>query len=346
MNDKKPSIEEWKDLYAAAIEFKEIKCWDWMWDTDIFGVQNPINGEIGYCCVMGGAGEHFALAVYLGSEGLNGYLKIQSGKTYPSLEEVLDSQNLLMVSFEDRKYLEKEDLQLIKELGLKFKGRHSWPLFRSYQPGCHPWFLTSKEVLYLALCLRQAIEVSLRFKNNPRMFTPPTENRYLVRVPQKEKDSLSWKDIWMEPLPLAKAEISVEPTERQRNCLERVKTGISHRQGIWEADFFYYPHAVKEEEDERPFYPYITLWVDHYSGFIFGHYLAKPAECIEEFSGQFLKIAEEMEYLPQEILVKKEETFQLLKPLTSELRINLKKVKKLKMLEEAKASMFKFTAGE
>ena len=53
-----------------------------------------------------------------------------------------------------------------------------------------------------------------------------------------------------------------------------------------------------------------------------------------------------MKTLPQEILVKKEETFKLLKPIASELGINLRRVKRLKMLEDAQASMSKFTAGE
>ena len=283
MNDKLSSIQEWRDLYNATIEFKKIKCWNWMWDTDIFGVQDPVTGEIGYCCVMGGAGEHFALAVYLGSEGLEGYLKLQSGEFYPSPEDMLNLQKLLMASFEDRKYLQKEDSDLL---------------------------------------------------------TPPTENHYLVRIPKKDKTGFSWRDVWIEPLPLEKAKIIVEPIDTDR--LEKIKRRIPYRQGVWEVDYFYYPNPIKEKE-ERPFYPYITLWVEHDSGFILKHHLAKPIECISEFQWQFLKLAENYKTLPQEILVKKEETFKLLEPITSELGINLRRVKKLKMLEDAKASMFKFT---
>ena len=343
MNDKPPSIQEWRDLYYAAIEFKKIECWNWMWDSDIFGVQNPVTGEIGYCCVMGGAGEHFALAVYQGSEGLNGYLTLQSEKNYPSLEDMLNLQKLLMASFEDRKFLQKEDFQLIKKIGLKFSGPNSWPLFRSYRPGYHPWYLTSEEARYLTLCLRQAIDVSLRFKDDSEMLTPPTENHYLIRVPKKNETGLSWRDEWIEPLPLKKGEIIAEPIDADR--LEEIKSRIPHRQGVWEVDFFYFPQAVKEKEG-RPFYPYVTLWVEHHSGFILKHHLAKPAEFISEFQGQFLIIAENMKTLPQEILVKKEETFKLLKPIAFELGIKLRRVKKLKMLEDAKADMFKFTAGE
>jgi hypothetical protein len=342
MNDKKPSIQEWRDLYEAAIEFKKIKCWDWMWDTDIFGVQDPLTGEIGYCCVMGGAGEHYALAVYQGSEGLYGYLSLQSGEK-PSLQDILSLQKLLMASFEDRNLLQKEDIQLTKKFDLKFSGPDSWPLFRSYLPGYHPWYLTGEEARYLTLCLWQAIDVSLRFKGEPGMLTPPTENRYLVRVPKKDKTGLSWRDVWMEPLPLQKGEIIAEPIDEVR--LEKIKKRIPHRQGVWQVDFFYCLRAIKEKE-ERPFYPYITLWVDQHSGFILSYDLAKPTECIDEFQGQFLKLAEKRKILPREILVKKEETLKLLEPIASELGINVRRVKELKMLEEAQASMLKFTSGE
>jgi len=267
------------------------------------------------------------------------------GKNYPSLEDMLNLQKLLMASFEDRKYLQKEDFQVIKKIGLKFSGPNSWPSFRSYRPGYYPWYLTSEEARYLTLCLQQAIDVSLRFKDDPEMLTPPArKNHYLVRVPQQDKiGGLSWKDEWIEPLPFKKEEIIVEPIDTDR--LEEIKNRIPDVQGVWEVDFFYYPQPIKGKEG-RPFYPYVTLWVEQNSGFILKHHLAKPEECISEFQGQLLKLAENYKFLPQEILVKKEEAFKLLEPITSELGINLRRIKRLRMLEEAQESMSKFTAGE
>lgn len=338
INDKPPSIQEWKDLYDAAVEFKKIECWNWMWDSDIFGVQNPANGEIGYCCVMGRAGQHFALAVYLGTEGLDGYLKIQSGEISSSSPDALYVQKCLMASFDDRKFLRERDFQVIKTLGLKFRGRKSWPLFRSYRSGYHPWYLTSEEAKYLTVALHRAIDVSSRFKKDKDLLTPSEENCYLVRVPEGEGESLKWRDKWLKPRPLEKTEVVAEPIDDAR--LEKIKKIAPRRQGIWESDVFYFPGAVNE--GERPYYPHAILWVDHYSGFILDCDLAKPTEWMSEFPEQFLKLAENVKSLPQEILVKKEETFKLLKPIASRLGIKLRNVKRLVALEEAQAGMSEF----
>jgi len=339
MSDSSPSVQEWKNLYDAAIKFKEIGSWNWMWDSDIFGVQNPANGEIGYCCIMGRLGEHFALALYLGTDGLEGYLRIRSGKIPMDYFDALHLQKCLMASFEDRQFLQKPDIQIIKKLDLKFRGRNSWPLFRSYRPGYHPWYLTSEEARYLTLALQQAIEVSLRFKKDPDILTPPKENYYLVRVPEMEGECLRWRDEWIEPQPIEKVEIVAELIDDVR--IERIKKMVSHRYGVWEADFFHSPTVVREKE-ERPYYPYVFLLVDHHSYFILNAHLSAPSKYRSEFPEQFLNLIANIKFLPNEILVRKEEVFKLLEPITSELNIKLRLVKRLTALEEAQNNMFEF----
>jgi len=116
---------------------------------------------------------------------------------------------------------------------------------------------------------------------------------------------------------------------------------IPRRRGVWEIDFFYHPNPV-QERGERPYYPYVMLWVDHYSGMILAFHLARHARYKPEFIERFLELAENTKVLPKEIFVKKEETFKLLEPLTSGLGIELSKMKRLMELEEAKDSMFDF----
>ena len=78
--DPDPTEQEWRDLYRAADTFKELAPWDWMLDSDLVGVRNPETGEIGYCCIMGNLGEHFALGLYRGDEGLRGLTRIAAGE--------------------------------------------------------------------------------------------------------------------------------------------------------------------------------------------------------------------------------------------------------------------------
>jgi len=164
MTDNKPSLAEWRALYQTADEFKKMAPWQWMWDRDIFGVKNPDDGSIGYCCVMGANGEHYALGVYLDDQGLAGYLAIQSKRV--TAKNAIFFQTVLMASFENADLVEKEDREIIRELGLSFRGRNAWPLFRIYEPNFLPWFINSKQVVFLTQCFTQANGVALRFQKN------------------------------------------------------------------------------------------------------------------------------------------------------------------------------------
>ena len=335
-----PSTKTWEELYKAAIEFKEIGAWNWMWDSDVFGVKNPVNGEIGYCCVLGGIGEFFALAIYLGTEGLSDYLRVQSGEIDVDNKDALYLKKCLVASFGDRKFLSKDDLRVIKKLGLLFRGRNAWPLFKSYQPGYHPWYLTEEEATYLILCLKQAKEVALRFKEAPKMLNTSKDNHYFVRIPKKEGETLEWMDAWLEPPPpLKKMVIMVKEMDESR--LKRIEKTASRQEMIWEIDFFHFPACV-EEKGGRPYYPLAFLWVDQDSYYILHTYLTTPKKYRIEFIEQFLHCLEKVKILPAEILVKKGELFSYLCPFTERLNIKLSLVEELDAIEEARNDMVEY----
>jgi hypothetical protein len=334
-----PSIQQWRELYDAALKFKQAGCWNWLWDTDLFGVQNPDNGEVGYCCVMGRGGEHFALAVYLGTEGLETYREILRNGDSMSLFDAVATQKCLMASFEDRSYLEKRDFNVIKGLSLKFRGRNAWPKFRIFLPGCPPWFLGVEQARFLTICLNQSVDVALRFRGNPEMLNRQFEKKYLVRVSEKSVKGLEWHDEWMEPAPFNKRKIHM-PLVDVDDLNKTVSANFMHR-GSWETDLFYFPAAIYEK-GQRPYFPRTILIVDHNSGLISAFHMLETTNYIAEFRNLFLRTIKNLRTVPKEVLVKNEESFDILKPIASILRIKLSKVKHLLMLQQAQNSFHDF----
>jgi len=159
-----PNIEEWQALYKAAEAFKKAEPWQWLWDADLICVENPENGVIGYCSIMGRGGEHYALGVYLGDNGISKFDKLMRvGDDIPSYETI-HLQDCVMCSFDDREFVEKEDMKVIKELGLKFRGRNNWPVFRRFEPGFYPWFITDEECRFLTVAFQQSLLVAIGIK--------------------------------------------------------------------------------------------------------------------------------------------------------------------------------------
>ena len=332
------SKEVWEELYGAVRVFRDAECWDWMSDSDIFGVLNPASGEIGYCCVLGTLGQVFGLVVYLGTDGLNQYKALQSGEVGPDDDDAPFFQNCLKASFEDRNELSKDDLEVVRGLGLKFRGGNSWPQFRSLRPGYFPWYLTEAEAKYLAPVLRQATEVALCFRRDPTMLTGPTENHYLVRVPVNSGVEWEWTSQWLEPPPAARVQTHKEPPDELR--LRRIRETVPRIQGVWQADSFITPISI--EEGERPSPPRTLLCADRESYFVLGMSVSAQSEWRADLPKRFLEWIESNGILPGELQVKRNDVYEALKPLTTPLNIKLRLVKNLRAVNAAKASMFDF----
>ncbi len=340
MTESAATLQEWTELYAASIAYRQLEPWKCVLDDDVFGVKDPASGEIGYCCVMGELGEFFGLAVYLGAAGLAAMDRISSGEIGPTVEEAMFIQDCLLVSFGERRDQQSADLGIIKSLGLKFRGTGNWPLFRRHQPGYSPWFLTRDEVRFLTVALQQANEVVTRCAQDSELLAPPKPNVHFVRVPVPSESGLIWTDAWLAPAPMepvAKEEIKVFNEVR----LESIHRAAYPRRGTWQADFDYLPAPVAERS-KRPYYPYFFMCTESSSDLILCASIAEPSRHQVEFQEQFYKAAEQVRTLPETVCVSRQHTYDLLAPIAGRLGFKVKKVASLRSLEEARRSMMEF----
>jgi hypothetical protein len=331
MKELKPSIDDWKPLYDVMLEFRKLECWEWMYDSDVFGIQNPANGEIGYCSVMGNLGEFLALAVYIGTEGLETYIRVRDGEIGAGDIELLTCQKCIMASFEDRNALTDKDRGIIKELGLKFRGHNEWSLFRDYTPGYYPWYLTKEQIPYLTMALQQTIEVAIRFKKDRDILVSPDKDNFLVRVPKKTKSGLQWKDEWLKPEPFEGTQNLVPKIEE--SSLKEIKANVKRNNMLWEIDVFLAPMPISEKGGERPYYPYMTLLVDGNMGVPLDFGLTAPWNYKEQFVDKFVNSIIRFG-IPSEVMVRSREVYELLEIIVKQLDIKLTAMKELPKMDK------------
>src|ERR671912_2328393 len=311
-----PGIREWRRLYESAVRIKELWPWEWMTETDVFGVRSPETGELGFVSAMGMLGEHFAVSLYLGSEGIHGFLDLQEMGPFADPGDLIQIPQL-QASFENREELDKRDRQVIKELGLKFRGRNAWPMFRSYRPSLFPWFLEAGEVRFLSCALEQLEDVAPRFREDSSLLEPSGGESYLLRAPRQEGRRRRWEDASMGVPPLDAPPIVVEVDASKIGNLGRLPRGEMRL----EVDFFMFPAPVQDEGD-RPYFPHMLLVVDAGSGLVLGSNVLAPHPSPEAMWGRVPEnLADQLfglELAPEKISVDSELLFDLLGPLAGE----------------------------
>lgn len=334
MENSSPRLDEWSKLYEAAIAVKEMAPWSWMDETEVFGVQNPEADELGFVSVMGALGEHLSVAVYRGREGLYRFWNLLHMEGTGSGAEILSVPHL-QASFEDRSELTERDRDVIKRLGLKFRGRQAWPLFRSYRPGYFPYYLEAHEARFLTHALEQTLQVAPRIREDPGILEPDGEQEYLARVPHEEGDGLVWEDHVVSVLPPEPELISMLT---DFDALERLQE-LPRRPMTVEIDMFVYPARIGER-GARLRYAYQLLAVESRSGFVLGSEMLVPDPTEKAMYGRVpasvSRLLAGAGVLPQEVRVRSPLLFQLLESLADDLGITVVETPRLPALDQAR----------
>ena len=338
-------------MYDLAFAFKKAKLWKKLWDCQLFAVSHS-DGSIGYCCVMGRAGEHLALAVYPGPEGMHSYRLMSRGRedmTPIEFKETALAQDCVMVSFQNKaELLEEEQKELTAycaERGVSLSGQKACPQFERFRPMHHPWFLEdSRDILRLKEALKAALEVSRRLETMgaPSLgFTegPPYGREIPLLTAQKQK--YTWRSIPLPP-PLDITWPSIDI--RDDITLARLKKA---KQGgdEWAARMFMHEEAVTEETTpdglmvkrpkKAPVFPYLLMILDNRTGMILGLPMApEPEEYPKDFRQAVVDLIIK-QGRPARILVQDDRTQALLRQLCPQIGIQLVRLESIETLEEA-----------
>ncbi len=326
MASNTPSTEAWRALYKSAGEFKSLAPWQWMDDTQLFGVRDPASGEVGYCCVLGAGCSVYGLVVYLGALGLKNYLLSQQGPP-----EGMYPESCLTAFFEDREDLMTQDREVIRQLGLKFRGRAAWPCFRSAHLGYLPWLVSPSEASYLATALEQALFVAKALLETPDLLGAARAKQGYVR--ERGPDG-HWRAVWAQyPPPPPKPPHALADPLR----VERLRKDMALFAGSWEVHLASLPVTLTDAE--RPYYPRMLLCVDHQSGFVFHSDIVPSYEGQAKLQDRFLEMLETAQMRPREVRLKSPDLKEVLEPLAARLGIVVRRVKRLPALEEALAAL-------
>ncbi|OPH53404.1 hypothetical protein BC351_05945 [Paenibacillus ferrarius] len=328
MTNLQATKEEWQQLFETTIRFKKQAPWDWMEDEDYFLITDPDSGEHGCCVVLGAGRISYGLNVYIGPNARL-FLQELSGVN-DQLEddqlELIHSTRAITVSFENRDQLDKDDLQLIRDLGYKFRGAQAWPQFQSYEPGLLPAELNGPEVRFLRTALEQTMHVADRFRENHELYfehdqtDEGTGEKRLHRVPEITSSGVTWSDTWLPWLEEGDFLTPyVYPNELQ---LRQLAKSLKKSTEIWHSDFQYISQAFGEK-DERGSYPRLSLWMNASADFVMAGGLAGNHNFIQAYVEQLLNLLKESDHTPASIQVSSKKAYLALKDTADKLGIKL-----------------------
>lgn len=320
-------------LYQAAVVFRDLAPWEWMDDDRVFGVEDSGAGPAVYCSVLGGLETVFGLAAYVGADGFASYLRIATGESEPDDFDAGISQDCLLVTFEPRSGLMDRDRREAAELGMTFRGRNAWPLFRSSRPGYAPWYLEPTEVRLLAAALEQAVDVCARIRDGVPLVPQALDRPLLMR--HRDEAGGEWRDAWaVPPVPPAPAVAPRPPHTRIERLLRTARRATS----TTETALVYLPSMVAER-GQRPYFPRVWFEADHKTGIIGMSDLLEPHRTPAEAQEAFLVALEQTRVLPAEIRTASDASFALLAPVAEALAIPLRRVRSTPALDAARHAL-------
>jgi len=330
--DDRQKLDFWPETLELAKEYYREKPWEYLGDEQLFAIHEPVTDKILYCSILGNAQELYGLAVYIDFDGLTTLFNILSGEHYQGFD-ILQGQRSLLLSFEDRNDLEKEEYDLIKTYDIPFRGKKAWPSFRSFKPGFYPWFMDNEEAYLLLVALEETLKIVEEVKGGVELPHLIADDGILIRVPKIEKDYYYFENsfIGLDELLSLKPKVELEICELDIRRLKKIKKIVPIEM---EYIITYVDMPIEGEgEDGRPFFPIIIIAADHESGQIIHHDMKPTMSDVSKVQTEFIELIKKMGGLPSTILTNNQTALKI-EPVAEALGIHIEILTELPVVDE------------
>ena len=328
-------------LFEIAFQYKKAKLWTKLWSNEIIAIQFS-DGKTGYLCVMGRDGQHCALGVYIGDEGLSSYRELcfdeSRDNPYEEQERIL-RQNCLQLVLDNKEFLQDSEIDAAADYarrnGIKLSGKNAYPHFEKFTPNHYPWHPegdTDEGYIYEAA--KAAIFLAEQLKGKKpsdfgiESFTGMTRQLPCLVVSRK-------KVSFGEPIMVFEPALRLYPSPTPSNVVLMSKVKKLKQKNTVLCRLVRIPEPVMAEDQSAPYYPLIIMSVDEKTG------KAYPPEILhcydenpEEAANMYLANIEEMFFLPKKIKVSDERTYAFLSFMAKELSVDISMEKELPKLDK------------
>lgn len=330
--------KKWGRLFELISEYQNLEPWIYLADDQLIALKLADVEDWFYCSVLGFSDIQYGLSVFIGNDGLKSLREI-FGEPIEYNEyhefELLTIQRSLHLSFGSRKDLENKDLAIIQSLGLEIHGKHGWPLLRSLKPGYHPWFLNDDEVTLFIQILEGLIPILQKIENKYIPEFSETGQMFAL-IGEKKEGQVVWQEKTIKPKLEKPNKVDLYLSEFQIALLKK-----KYKQRIFSIDFvaFYAPLPIQDENDERPYFPTIALFLDHNERHIVHFELLQLEQREAKLQASFVDFIKKVGAVPNIVYFENEDILSIMKPLLETLGINYQFMEENPEITELKKMM-------
>lgn len=323
--------EVWLELYEVARKVQELEPWKYLWDMDLLEYIDVNSNEIYYCSVLGRLGLSNAILIYQGEQIHKFFEGVE--KKFPE-HVLINYKEHLSCQFSKRSEVLPENRELIKELGLTFRG--TWTSFECFEKGYEICKINIKQAKLMTELLKN-FYMMFRAIIEEKLEVDFERGEILARYYDKNK-----KLFLNHPAPLALPPRKFFEAGISQEALETLLK-LPRSQMELEYDFInYIPIRIRNFKDEegRHYYPRFRFIGERKSGMILHGELIDRLEysteetyiydSLDKLVDQFYELG-----IPKKIYVRDAETEHILTKIMRKLNVELVVTPNLKAIDRA-----------